>query len=88
MRLESKERAASDSLKPLQEIFLINVTGQDRPDHVITTSPIASIDGDTVTTHSGTVYKLGQHKWPKMLRGLTFADFCAQRGVEFAEVRK
>ena len=65
-----------------------SIDGEDRPGHVITTSAIASIDGDTVTTYSGTVYRLGQHKWPKMLKGKTFAECCEDAGVEFAEVKR
>jgi hypothetical protein len=49
------------------------VTGTDRPDHTITTSPIASIDGDLVTTRSGSVYRIdGPDRWG---RRVSLADF-------------
>lgn len=50
------------------------LVGYDRPDHRVTTSPIAAIDGDTVRTRSGGVYRVeGPGMWAR--ESLTDFDY-------------
>ena len=49
------------------------LVGYDRPDHCVITSPIIAIDGDLVTTRSGSVYRVtGPNRWN---RNATLTDF-------------
>lgn len=59
------------------------LVGYDRPDHRVMTSPIAAIDGDTVRTRSGGVYRIeGRGEWRESLSDFPYPFYLDTDGAE------
>jgi hypothetical protein len=60
------------------------LVGYDRPDHRVTTSPVIAIEGDLVTTRSGSVYRVtGPDRWArKSLTDFEYPFFLDTDGAE------